>query len=195
MLTRRQILKVGVAGAALLLFPMGCERHRFIRPADELDLGPVKELLYSRVHIPEKAVLVYRDVDGWAGLSTRCSYHGCDLTYQEPVLLCPCCRTRFGLDGIPYPNSVAKRPLPWIDLYYRDGHLYGNPGVVRPAKFRFTTPEIEEAMRKLRAEVHIEQLADELHVPEFLKGKGDEEPGVMFLEDDANLIHELNMIK
>lgn len=179
----------------LLLGPVSCTRHRYERPCGELDLGSVKELLYSIVHVRPVACLVYRDSDGWSVLSTRCTYVGCDLTYQEPVLLCPCCKTRYTLDGVPLPGWPATVPLPWIDISYKDGHLFANPCVIHPPSWRFTNPEIEEAIRKLREQVKDENLSDEVKIPGLLTGKGDGEIGQMFLEDDPNLIHELQMVK
>jgi hypothetical protein len=90
---------------------------------------------------------------------------------------------------------TATRNLPWMEVYYRDGHLYGNPGKIRPKSWRFTTPEIEEAIRKLRKRIKEEGLKDEVKIPPILYGKGDGEFGMMFLEDDPNLIHQLEMIK
>jgi nitrite reductase/ring-hydroxylating ferredoxin subunit len=192
-ITRREMLIT--IGLSSLAFTLGCERHRYIRPEAELDLGAVKELLYSMTHVPIKSILVYRDVDGWSALSTRCTYDGCDMTFQEPVLLCPCCRSRFTLDGIPYEGVTATRTLPWVDVYYREGHLYANPGKIKEKKWRFTTPEIEEAIRKLRKEVKREDLDDEVKIPNLLQGEGDKEVGMMFLEEDPNLVQELDMIK
>jgi nitrite reductase/ring-hydroxylating ferredoxin subunit len=194
-ISRRKLLKGALTLVPVMLTFSACERHRYIRPAAELDLGAVKELLYSTVHVRSKAVLLYRDVDGWSALSTRCTYRGCDLTHQEPVLLCPCCRTRYDLSGKPHQGWPATHPLPWIDVYYKDGHLYANPGKVRSPSWRFTTPEIEEAIRKLKKRVKLEGLKDEVVIPEVLKGKGDGTFGTQFLEDDPNLIDELRMIQ
>ena len=194
-INRREFLINIALTLPTLAFLQACERHRYIRPEEELDLGTVKELLYSSTHIPIKSVLVYRDIDGWSALSTRCSYDGCDMTYQEPVLLCPCCKSRFTLDGIPYEGVTASRALPWIEVYYREGHLYANPGKIKDKKWRFTTPEIEEAIRKLRKEVKREDLDDEVKIPKLLTGEGDKEVGMMFLEEDPNMVQELDMIK
>ncbi len=200
-ITRRSFLRGSSAVFGLsLLSTTACERHRYIRPAAELELGSIDELLYSIVHIRSKAILLFRDADGWSALSTRCTYRGCDLTHQEiefrvEGLLCPCCRTRYTLRGIPHKGWPATHPLPWVDLSFKDGHLYANPGKQHPPSWRYSTPEIEEAIRTLRKRVREEKLKDEVTIPGLLTGKGDGEVGVMFLEDDPNLIHELKMIK
>lgn len=180
---------------AIALGTSGCERHRYDRPAEELDLGTVRELLYSVVHVRPKAALVYRDSDGWRALSTRCTYNGCDCTYQDPILLCPCCRSTFDLEGRVRPGGMAKRDLPWMKIFYRDGHLWGNPGEVMPASYRFSDPRIEDAIRKLRERIKDEGIGDEAKIPDVLLGSGTGEPGQMFLEDDPELMHKLNMIK
>ena len=199
--SRRSFLKgllcsaPALVGASSMLGLLGCERHRYIRPAGELLLGSVRELLYSVVHVRSKAILVYRDVDGWRALSTRCTYQGCDLTYQEENLFCPCCRSYFDHEGNLIPGGKAEHPLPWVTMFYKDGSLYANPGKIVPPTYRFSTPEIEEAVRKLRERIKEEGLADEVKIPKILTGAGDGEPGTMFIEEDPNLVHELQMIK
>lgn len=179
---------------------ISCERHRYIRPAEELDLGPVKDLLYDVSNQRNTSTIVFRDINGWSALSTRCTYRGCDLTYQQPVvgtplLLCPCCRTRFRMTGEPYEGWPATRALPWFAVSYRDGHLYADTSKHVSAKTRFTTKEIEEAIRELRRRIKDKEISDDVVIPEVLMGKGDRELGGMFLDDDPNLIHELDMIK
>lgn len=194
-ITRRKAIQHILTGISASVLFGACERNRYIRPASDIDLGPVAELLYSRVHRPIKAVLINRNADGWSALSTRCTYDGCDLTFQEPVLLCPCCRSRYTLDGIPYEGVKASRNLPWIEMSYKDGHLYANPGVLKDKNWKFTTPPIEQAIVKLRKRIKDEGLKDEVEIPQILHGKGDGEFGMMFLEDDPNMIHQLEMIK
>jgi nitrite reductase/ring-hydroxylating ferredoxin subunit len=181
--TRRKLI-MGL-GSALLL--TACERHKYIREKEqrdaELDLGPVKDLLYNQTHIPLKSVLMFRDIDGWSCLSTRCTYEGCDLTYQEPILLCSCCHSTFDINsGLPHTGSHAARPLPWLEMSYREGHLYAHPGKPVDRKWRFTTPDIEEAVRKLKIQVR-EEGVESVKIPKALMGQrglDDEEP--MFLE-------------
>jgi len=197
-LISRRILLKALGASILSLSPLAlsaCERHRYVRPSVELDLGVVSELLYSVVHISRKSVLLFRDASGWAALSTRCTYLGCDLTYQEPVLLCPCCRTRYDLDGVPHQGWPAIHALPWFDITHRAGHLIVNPGKKRPASFRFTSPELEASIKKLKRRVKKEGMSDEVQIPEILKGKGDKRVGTMFLEEDPNMLYELDMIR
>ncbi len=194
--TRRQFLG-SLAAASLPLFVSvsACERHRYIRPAGELDLGTVRELLYSVVHVPRKSALVYRDEDGWRALSTRCTYNGCDLTYQVPILLCPCCRSEFDLTGHALKGGKATHDLPWMEITYREGHLFADPGHMVAETNHFSTPEIEAAIHSLRERIKDEVITDQVKIPEVLMGHADGEPGRQFLEDDPELIHQLQMIK
>jgi Rieske Fe-S protein len=200
-ISRRQALKHLLAVLPVILAGQACTRHRYVRPESELDLGPVKELLYERVHNRAKSVMLFRDTDGWSALSTRCTYEGCDLTFNEPViaepvLLCACCRTRYNLKGIVIGGGPATEPLPWIDLYYHDGHLYANPGKIHPAAYRFMTEEIRKAEEALRERIKPEDVEDEVKIPEVLGGNPeDREPGNMFLEEDPTLADQLKMIK
>ena len=204
--SRRDFLKTAGSAASLIFVGsslgglVGCKRHEYVRPPGEIDLGPVSDMLYTKVHVRARAFMVFRDADGWRALSTRCTYIGCDLTpqdqtHEKPVLFCPCCRSYYDEYGRVFPDQYATKDLPWAEISYRDGHLYANPGHVVPATYRFTTAEIEEAVRALRQRYKEESIGDEVKIPEFLQGQGDGEPGRMFLEDDPNLIHELDMIK
>ncbi len=194
-LSRRRFLMLVGAASLVPTGLIGCERHRYIRPPGELDLGTVRELLYNVVNVRQRAVLVYRDTEGWRALSTRCTYNGCDTTYQDPILLCPCCRSQFDLEGRPLQGSKAKIAMPWMEISYRDGHLYADPGKVVAPTYRFTTPAIESAIAKLRERIKDESISDETKIPEILLGSGTGEPGQMFLEDDPELMHKLQMIK
>jgi hypothetical protein len=99
------------------------------------------------------------------------------------------------MDGVPYKGWPATRPLPWVKLFYKDGHLYANAGIPVSPDWHFTTPEIEEAIAKLRKRIKEEKLRDEVEIPQVLRGKGDGEFGMMFLEEDPNLVDDLKMIK
>lgn len=181
--------------AQLGLFTSSCNRHRFVRPAEELDLGSVRELLYSQVHIPARAALVFRDINGWRALSTRCTYIPCDLTFQEPILLCPCCRSQFDLEGRKLQGSLAPDNLPWMEMYYKEGRLYANPGKVVSATYRFTTPEIETSIKLLRERIKEEGVGDEAKIPEVLLGEGGRDSGKMFIDEDPELIQSIDQIK
>ena len=90
---------------------------------------------------------------------------------------------------------MARYDLPWMKVSYRDGHLYADPSETKPPTWRFSDPQIEEAIRKLRERIKDEGVGDEAKIPEILLGEGTGEPGQMFLEDDPELIHKLQMIK
>lgn len=177
-----------VSGTLLSTLLIACERSSYFREKEEinaeLDLGAVSSLLFSQLHIPEKAILLFRDIEGWSALSTRCTYHGCDLTFQEPILLCPCCKSAYALTGDVYSGGKASRALPWVTVGYRDGHLYAYPGKVTDSKQRFTTPEIEDAVRKLKVQIRDTSVAAGVKVPDALLGqKGEDSEGPMFLEE------------
>ena len=128
-LSRRSFLKFAafiapsLLGVSATVFgAVGCQRHRYIRPEGALDLGTVRELLYTVVHVRNKAALVYRDDEGWQALSIRCTYDGCDCTYQEPILFCPCCKSQFDLKGGVLSGSHAKDNMPWMEINYKEGH-------------------------------------------------------------------------
>ena len=72
--------------------------------------------------------------------------------------------------------------------------MHSNPGKFKNPNWRFTSPEIEEAIRKLRKNIKEEDLDDEVTIPKLLEGKK-KEPGMMFLEDDPNMIHKLDQIR
>ena len=66
---------------------------------------------------------------------------------------------------------------------------------MRNKDWKFTTEPIEQALIKLRKRIKEEGLKDEVKIPQILHGKGDGEFGMMFLENDPNLIHQLEMIQ
>lgn len=190
MLDRRKFILAGLGSIVLL----GCERQNYIRPAGELYLGTVRELLYNLVHVRSAAALVVRDANGWRALSCRCTYNGCDLSYQDPILLCPCCKSHFAKDGR-VVSGAAKHPLPWMEISFRDGRLYADPGKIVKSDYRFLSPEIEKALKDLRERFKVEGIGDEIKIPEILKGAGDGDPSPMFLDQDPNFVHDLEMIK
>jgi len=179
--------RIFIVGGISSLGFLACERSAYRREEEQknvaLDLGPVRNLLYTQIHIPIKAILLFRDIDGWSAISTRCTYNGCDLTFQEPTLFCPCCKSSFSLDGDPYSGDYATIPLPWIEVGYKEGHLYAYPGKVVSKKKRFTTPEIESAIRKLKLQIRDPSVSSEARIPEaVLGGTGEEDEGPMFID-------------
>ena len=145
-LSRRDFLRFSAGLGAMLLF--GCERH-YDRPAAQLKLGPVKDLLSSKQHIASKKILVIRDDGGWAALGTICTYDGCDLTFQDDTLLCPCCRSLFDHMGN-LLRGPARNSLSWYEVSYSDGNLFADSGKPVASSARFTTPQLEAALAKLR---------------------------------------------
>jgi nitrite reductase/ring-hydroxylating ferredoxin subunit len=190
----RRTFLLGLSGFATLLFLGGCERHNYDRSnaqaGVELDLGTVKSVLYTLVHIPLKSVLVFRDMYGWRALSTRCTYEGCDLTLQDQqqVLFCPCCKSAYNVEGRPFEGSKATTSLPWMEIFYKEGHLYAKPDKIVNEKYRFNDPKIEAAVRKLRMQVRDEKVSDGTKIPESLLGSRDpDDEGLMFLEKPPEL--------
>ncbi len=173
-----------------------CTKHRYIRPAGKLELGKVRELLYVTIHVRPKAVMVFRDAAGWRALSARCTYNGCDLTYQfqTKTFLCPCCKSEFDIGGKPL-DGPAKDPLPWVEISYQDGYLYAEPGKIVDSKYHFTTPEIEEAIREARIPIKELSVDDEVKIPEILQGHGDGSTGEMFVDDSPEVLDEIDKIK
>ena len=190
---RRNFIKFsGLFIASLYL--TGCERHRYVREEQqkglELDLGTVRSLLFNQVHLPIKSVIVFRDLDGWRVLSTRCTYEGCDLTLQSDngPLFCPCCQSAFDIFGKPLADSQAILNLPWMEIFYKEGHLYAQPGKVVDSTYRFSDPKIEDAVRKLRMQVRKENVADGVKIPEALLGGNDPDEEKSMFVDPASII-------
>lgn len=104
-------------------------------------------------------------------MSTRCSYEGCDLTYEPQLFSCPCCGSRFAFDGRVI-NGPATEPLPWFQVSYRDNHLYADSGQLRPPEARYSTPEIEEAIAKLRQAIAEKGTKPGVEVPDILLNRG-----------------------
>ena len=182
-LSRRRFL----AGAAFLLLlsaGVGCKKQ-FRRPHGELDLGEVKELLDPKMHIPEKAMLLFRDDRGWSVLSTRCTEEGCDLTYQDETLFCPCCRSYYDHRGRVI-SGRAPANLPWYQIRYSDGRLYADPGKIVESGYRFQDPELEKDVSEMREKRREAGYTTKATVPENLTGKGSGDGAPMFREYDPS---------
>lgn len=175
-LSRRTFVRALAGGLALSLFPLSSCRRRFVRPGGELRLGQLEKLLFAEQHIADKSILLRRDTAGWSALSTRCTYEGCDLTNQEENLLCHCCHSLFAANG-----RVLKGPasdnLPWYEVYYKDNLLFVNTAKQVTSKARFTTPEIEAAIKKLRAKIKKDGPQEGVKIPKILLGDIEEEKG------------------
>ena len=146
--SRRGFLRLGVAAAAGTFVLAACHRG-YQRKPELVNLGPVKDLLSATQHIASKKVLVFRDDNGWAALGTSCSHDGCDLTFQDDTLLCPCCRSLYRHTG-EVLRGPAKQNMVWYEISYSDGNLLADTGKQVDAKTRFTTPQLEAALKKLR---------------------------------------------
>ena len=144
--SRRSFLRFGLAAGGLLL--AACHKN-YNRKAAVHRLGPVKDLLSAKQHNSAKRLLVIRDGGGWAALSTSCTYDGCDLTFQDSTLLCPCCRSLYDHMGI-VMQGPASANLSWYEISYSEGNLFADSGKPVDASSRFTNPQLEAALKKLQ---------------------------------------------
>lgn len=180
-MTRRETLVVltALCGAVAL----GCDR-RYDRPGGYHDLGEVRNLLLKEQHIRERSFLVFRDARGWSAMSTRCTREGCDLTYegfdnrfQVETLVCACCGAIFDHRGR-VVKGPASEPLPYFEITYESRHLYANSNNRVEPSYRFTTPELEQAVIRLTEETSSEE-DSQIQVPKALLGSDDEQPPVV----------------
>lgn len=191
--TRRRFINVSAA-FLISTFILGCKRHRYVRQNEqkgvELDLGPVKTLLFNQVHVPIKSVFVTRDLDGWKAMSTRCTYEGCDLSinFEQQMMHCPCCKSEFTIEGIPYTDSKASDPLPYMEIFYKEGHLYARADKAVDKSYKFVDKKIEDAIRKLKLHVRDQKIKDGAEIPAPLLGtKDSDEESLMFLDHAPKL--------
>jgi len=156
-------------------FLIGCKKP-YQRKPEILDLGPIKEFFFDVQHVQDVACLVYRASTGWAVLSTRCTYEGCELTYQENTLLCPCCRSRYNHAGIKI-SGKAPLNLPWYAMDIKEKNLVADAGKVVGPEYRFTIPELEDAINKIRQNISERGVKEGIEIPKFLLGSSDGEIG------------------
>lgn len=173
-ISRRSFVRALAGAFALSLVPLSACRRRFVRPGGDLRLGNLEKLLFAEQHIADKAILLRRDKSGWAAMSTRCTYEGCDLTHQDDNLLCHCCHSLFGANGKVIKGPAADA-LPWYQVYYRDKLLFVNTAKQVSVKERFTTAEIESAIKKLREKLKKEGPQEGVKIPRILLGDLEEE--------------------
>lgn len=106
---RREFLKLGS-----LFLLVGCKQEWKL-PVDLLRLGKIEELLNPIQHVKAASMIVFRDKRGWRALGARCSLEGCDLSFFQDSLLCPCCNSAFSLTGRPIRGKASK-PLGWYKV-------------------------------------------------------------------------------
>ena len=166
---------------ALLSAILGCKRG-YTRPAGEHNLGEVQDLLYTQQLVRERDILVYRDKNGWSALSAQCTYEGCALSYQEERFLCTCCGSVYDHLGA-LLKGPAEFALPYFEIGLKEGKLIADSSKVVTSDYRFTTPELEEAIARLDDRIREEGTRAGSKIPDILLGKGDQtETGPMFEE-------------
>jgi len=159
----------------------GCKQG-YTRDSAELNLGEVQDLLYTQQMIRDRDILVTRDNNGWSALSAQCTKEGCALSYQEERFLCTCCSSMFDHAG-KVLKGPANSPLPYFEIRYTNGNLYADTSKIVASTYRFTSPELEEAIARLDQRIKKEGTREGTRIPEILLGKGDPtESGPMFEE-------------
>lgn len=194
-LSRRNFLRSCAAAAGTLMLPLGCKKN-YVRPPGYHDLGRVEGLFYSRLHIRDRSILLYRDDKGWAALSTQCTYEGCNLTVNESQssIYCSCCRSLYTMIG-DVQVGPATESLPWFEIVFKDKHLYAVADKLVPRDYRFNTPELDEMIKQIRA-TKTESPFNNTRVPHELLGDPVESgKGMMFREVDPLKREESEMIK
>ena len=152
---------------------LGCKSRSYNRPPVHINLGEVKTLLFEKQHVADRSVLLYRDDEGWSALSTRSTYSGCDLTYQDQTLLDSCSGSQFSHNGSVL-RGPANRPLPWYGLFYQENRLFVDTGKVVDKSYRFTTAEIEKAIEDARRRIAEDDSTRGVKIPKILLGEGDQ---------------------
>ncbi len=187
-MNRRVFLQLSVLSLVL-----GCEKS-FRRSAMRYDLGAVDQLLYSEQFIRDSSFLLKRDAAGWSVMSTRCSKDGCELSFQDQILTCSCCGSWFTHQGDPH-RGAASSPLPYYRLSFEDDHLIADSGEEVSRKERFTTPEIEEILRRVRERLSREGIRPGVEIPDALLGHGSDDPQTMFKEQVQEAVAPLNVLE
>ncbi|MCC6933996.1 MAG: hypothetical protein IT292_12230 [Deltaproteobacteria bacterium] len=166
----------------------------YVRPAEIIDLGEIRYLLDPKTHLRDKSVLVFFDEQkGWAAMSTRSTINGCDLTFLDRALFCPCSRIFWYHDGRPASGQTAAN-LPFFKLYYEkfdDGqgmkiekkmHLLANTSEIVGASDQsvyFAPEAVMKAIPKIREINELQQVNSAIKVPPILRGKPDGSLGPM----------------
>ena len=163
----------------------------YTRPAEIIDLGEIRYLLGRETYLRDQSVLVFFDEQkGWAVMSARSTINGCDLTYLDKFMFCPCSRVYWDHSGRPVSGQKAGN-LPFFQLYYEkydDGqgmkvekkmHLLVNTAKIVPP-FQYLGPEgVLAAVPKIKEINELQQVNSAAKIPEVLKGKPDGSLGPM----------------
>ena len=192
--TRRDLTKL-LCLSPLLYLVAACQKS-FTRDDPFVDLGKIEDLLQPFQHSPRSSMLVLLDTNGWAAMSTRCTYDGCGLSLHEGNLLCSCCRSVFDLNGAVL-KGPAETTLPWYEITFENRHLYAHPQKAVEPSYRFITPKIKKSITKLLSSVKEFGTHKPREIPKVLLGEEDDIPGSMFVEPatDANLEAEFEKLK
>ena len=181
---RRDFLKFSIV--TTLAMPLGslvsCSKS-YQRKAELINLGQIKSLLLKVQYLRSQSILLFRDDQGWSALNMRCSYEGCDLTYQENSLYCSCCRSHFAFDGRVLAGK-AKNNLPFYELSLKVDQivvdenqppkkqfiLVADTSKIVKQNYRFTTQEIEDALSHFKDAIGKSQVLGN-EIPKFFREK------------------------
>ncbi|MFH1762133.1 MAG: Rieske (2Fe-2S) protein [bacterium] len=85
----------------------------------------------------EGEFFISRDNEGLYAMSNKCTHLGCRVKQQDNVLLCPCHKSSFSLQGIPL-SGPAKRPLAYYRIYEgMDNLLFVDKNLKTGINYRF----------------------------------------------------------
>lgn len=118
-LTRRMVLKLGLAASGLLAAAGLVEYLQYqagaaAPAAFELD-RPAAYPVGSATHLPQAGAWLLRDAGGLYAISTRCTHLGCTVERQAEGFHCPCHGSQYTPDG-QVRQGPATRPLPYLKL-------------------------------------------------------------------------------
>lgn len=125
-----------------------CVRRQYIRSAQKCRLGPPLTFFFPFQIATEHAIAVKRRDKGWSAMDARCTYEGCDLSFDGKSLFCPCCKSIYSLEGSVL-SPPAETPLKHWRMSYESGHLIAFAGDSVERDQFFSLPELEEEMAPL----------------------------------------------
>lgn len=162
--SRRRALMTIAAAPLLLGSLFGCEKTLYNRPSQKLRLSDPESLLFDVQPVAHQSVLVFRDEEGWATMDARCSYDGCDLSFNGEYLMCACCQSVYDISGqVIY--EPANRDLAWFKMGFEHGVLVAFSGETVGPKQRFTTPDLEKQVMETRQRIRKDGPAAVVRVP------------------------------